>query len=67
MGDALLRVLVDQRQGAEATPSRRDVGYEVPRPDMAGVGRLGRDTAGGVAAARPPRLHLRDAEAEHAP
>ena len=67
VSDALLGVLVDEHQGAEATPSRRDVRHEVPRPDMAGVGRLGRDAASGVAAARPPRLHLRDAEAEHAP
>ena len=67
MCDALLRVLVDDHEGTEANPSRRDAGHEVPRPDMAGVGRLGRDAAGGVAAARPPRLHLRDAEAQQAP
>ena len=35
MGDALLRVLVDEHQGTEATSSRRDVRHEVPRPHMA--------------------------------
>ena len=67
VGDALLRVLVDEHEGAEAAPSRRDVRHEVPCPDMAGVGRLRRDAAGGVAAAGPPRLLLWHAEAEQAP
>lgn len=66
VSNALLRVLVDEHERAEAAPSRRDVRHEVPRPDMAGVGGLGRDAAGGVPAARPPRLLLRDAKAEHA-
>ena len=67
VGDALLRMLVDEHESAEAAPSRRDVRHEVPRPDMAGVGRLRRDASGGVAAAGPPRLLLRDAEAQQAP
>ena len=67
MGDALLRVLVDEHEGAEATSSRRDVRHEVPRPHMAGVGGLRGDATGGVAAAWPPRLLLWDAEAKQAP
>jgi len=66
MGDALLRVLVDEHEGAEAASSRRDVRHEVPRPHMAGVGGLRGDATGGAAAAWPPRLLLRDAEAEDA-
>ena len=66
VGDALLRVLVDEHERAEAAPSRRDVRHEVPRPDMAGIGGLRGDPTGGVPAARPPRLLLRDAEAEDA-
>ena len=53
-------------EGADAAPSRRDVGHEVTRPHMAGVGGLRGDASGGVAAAWPPRLLLRDAEAEDA-
>jgi len=67
VGNALLRVLVDEHQGPEASPSRRDVRHEVPGPHMAGIGGLSGDATGGVAAAWPPRLLLRDAEAEQAP
>ena len=49
MGDALLRVLVDEHEGAEAASSRRDVRHEVPRPHMAGVGGLRGDATGGAA------------------
>ena len=66
MGDALLRVLVDEHQGPEATSTGRDVRHEVPGPHMAGVGGLRWDATSGVAAAWPPRLLLRDAEAEDA-
>jgi hypothetical protein len=66
MGNALLRVLVDEHEGAEAASSRRDARHEVPRPHMAGVGGLRGDATGGAAAAWPPRLLLRDAEAEDA-
>ena len=38
VGDALFGVLVDEHQGPEAAPSRRDVRHEVPGPYMAGVG-----------------------------
>ena len=66
VGDALFGVLVDEHQGPEATSPGRDVRHEVPRPDMAGIGGLRGDPTGGVPAARPPRLLLRDAEAEDA-
>ena len=66
VGDALLRVLVDEHERAEAAPSRRDVRYEVPCPNVARIGGLRGDPTGGVPAARAPRLLLRDAEAEHA-
>ena len=66
VGDALLRVLVDEHERAEAAPSRRDVRHEIPRPDMAGVSGLGGDPTGGVPAARAPRLLLRDAKAKDA-
>ena len=66
-GDVLFGVLVDEHQGPEATSLGRDVRHEVPGPHMAGVGSLSRDATGGVAAAWPPRLLLRDAEAEQTP
>jgi len=59
VGDALLRVLVDEHQGPEASYPGRDVRHEVPRPHMAGVGGIRGDAAGGVAAAWLPRLLLR--------
>jgi len=67
VGDALFGVLVDEHQGPEATSPGRDVRHEVPGPHMAGVGSLSQDATGGVAAAWPPRLLLRDAEAEQTP
>ena len=67
VGDALLRVLVDEHQGPEASSPGRDVRHEVRGPHMAGVGGLSGDATGGVAAAWPPQLLLRDAEAEQAP
>ena len=60
-------MLVDEQESTEATFLRRDVLHEVPRPHMAGVGGLSGDATGGVAAAWPPRLLLRDAEAEQTP
>ena len=62
MGYALLRALVDEYQGPEASSPGRDVRQEVLGPHMAGVGGLSGDSTGGVAAAWPPRLLLRDAE-----
>lgn len=67
VGDALLRVLVDEHEGAEAAPSRRDVRHEIPCPNVARIGGLRGDPTGGVPAARPPRLLLWHAEAEQAP
>jgi len=67
VGDALFGVLVDEHQGPEATSPGRDVRHEVSGPHMAGVGSLSQDATGGVAAAWPPRLLLRDAEAEQTP
>ncbi len=67
VGDALLRVLVDEHERAEAAPSRRDVRHEVPCPNVACIGGLRGDSTGGVTAARAPRLLLRDAEAEQTP
>ena len=66
VGDALLRVLVDEHERAEAAPSRLDVRHEIPRPDMAGLSGLDGDPTGSVPAARAPRLLLRDAKAEDA-
>ena len=64
VGDALLGVLVDEHQGPEAAPARREVRHEVPCPNVARIGGLRGYPTSGVPAARAPRLLLGDAEAE---
>lgn len=63
---ALLRELVDEREDAEGATHGRDVGEEVPRPDVPGLQGLGRHAARGEAPAHPLALGLGHAQAQAA-
>ena len=63
---ALLRELVDEREDSEGATHGRDVGEEVPRPDVPGLQGLGRHAARGEALAHPLALGLGHAQAQAA-